>query len=80
MTQPSVVAGTSEVVVVDTVITNGKLQVKIILVLPIDSWFPAPGARVDGFTLCCKSNHQVREDKENFTIVSQGRLARKAVE
>ena len=29
---------------------------------------------VDGFTLCCKSNCQMEEDKENFTIVSQGRL------
>ena len=70
----------SEVVVVGTVITDGKLQVKIILVLPIDNWFPALGPRVDGFTLCCIINRQVKEDKENFTGVSQGRLSSKAVE
>ena len=29
--------------------------------------------------LCCKSNCQMEEDKENFTIVSQGRLNSKRV-
>ena len=74
------VAGPSGDVVVDSVITDGKLQVRSFQFYQVTAGFLLGEPVVDGFTLCCESNCQMEEDKENFTVVSQGRLNRQASE
>ena len=70
------VAGPSGDVVVDSVITDGTLKVRSFQFYQVKAGFLLREPGVDGFTLYCESNRQMEEDKENFTIVSQGRLVR----
>ena len=68
------VAGPSGDVVVDSVITEDKLQVRSFQFYQVTAGFLLGEPEVDSFTLCYISNHQMEEDKDNFTVVSQGRL------